>query len=222
MCVGDEGCTLLGRLETWSRRCPLPVPTDLSAGFVPLTQAVERARSGELELSRALLTEVDSSRLQSWYVLHAQHAGLHRYRALGSLSRPASIRSDSRRIPSSFTRQIYERDRYTCRYCHQRLIATQVFTALRNRIGQDFFPMGRGNYARHGARLVFGISVDHVIPHSQGGPTTPGNLVTSCWPCNFGKAEFAPIEIGLDDPRDRDPVASDWRGLLVPARAASA
>jgi 5-methylcytosine-specific restriction endonuclease McrA len=45
-------------------------------------------------------------------------------------------------------------------------------------------------------------TADHVIPRSQGGKTTVDNLVTACWPCQFGKAEFSPNQLGLEDPRD--------------------
>jgi hypothetical protein len=30
-------------------------------------------------------------------------------------------------------------------------------------------------------------TLDHVIPHSDDGPSAPWNLVTSCWPCNAAK-----------------------------------
>lgn len=32
------------------------------------------------------------------------------------------------------------------------------------------------------------LHVDHVVAHSNGGPTSPDNLITACRDCNFGKA----------------------------------
>lgn len=36
------------------------------------------------------------------------------------------------------------------------------------------------------------LHVDHVLPVSLGGTDTPDNLVTSCAPCNLGKASISP------------------------------
>lgn len=32
------------------------------------------------------------------------------------------------------------------------------------------------------------LHVDHIVPESLGGPSTPDNLATACEPCNLGKA----------------------------------
>ena len=37
-------------------------------------------------------------------------------------------------------------------------------------------------------------TLDHVYPVSQGGPHTPGNLVTACAPCNRLKGDMLPNE----------------------------
>jgi len=37
-------------------------------------------------------------------------------------------------------------------------------------------------------------------PHSLGGRTELDNLVTSCYSCNFGKAEYTLKQLGIDDP----------------------
>ena len=37
-------------------------------------------------------------------------------------------------------------------------------------------------------------TLDHVYPVSQGGPHTPGNLVTACGPCNRLKGDMLPNE----------------------------
>ena len=61
--------------------------------------------------------------------------------------------------------------------------------ALRARVlERDGFRCRRcGNGTQH-ARLV----VDHVVPVTQGGKTTEGNLQTLCEPCNQGKAARPP------------------------------
>lgn len=41
------------------------------------------------------------------------------------------------------------------------------------------------------------LTLDHVMPRSRGGKTTFENIVTSCMPCNTGKANRTPEEAGL-------------------------
>lgn len=44
-------------------------------------------------------------------------------------------------------------------------------------------------YCGRGAADGVNLAVDHVNPRSKGGKTEPGNLVTSCDPCNIGKSD---------------------------------
>lgn len=53
--------------------------------------------------------------------------------------------------------EILQRDGFRCQYC--------------------------GRSGRDGVRL----EVDHLVPVSRGGPTTPDNLVTACFDCNRSK-----------------------------------
>jgi 5-methylcytosine-specific restriction endonuclease McrA len=41
------------------------------------------------------------------------------------------------------------------------------------------------------------MNYDHVVPRSQGGRTTWENIVTSCIPCNHGKAGRTPEQAGM-------------------------
>lgn len=40
-------------------------------------------------------------------------------------------------------------------------------------------------------------TVDHILPHSRGGPNTWSNLIAACGPCNSRKADRTPAEAGL-------------------------
>lgn len=73
-------------------------------------------------------------------------------------------------------------------------------------LGEDAFPLGRRNSELSGYYLVLCATLDHVVPHSLGGRTIEENLVSSCWPCNYGKMNYTLEQIGLDDPRSRSPL----------------
>jgi 5-methylcytosine-specific restriction endonuclease McrA len=50
---------------------------------------------------------------------------------------------------------------------------------------------------------MFVATLDHVVPLSLGGRTNESNLVTCCWSCNYGKANYTVEQIGIDNPLDR-------------------
>lgn len=79
-------------------------------------------------------------------------------------------------------------------------------------MGETVFPAARTNLATHGAKFVFLATFDHVLPHSLGGGTDAGNIVSSCHACNFGKDGFTLDELGLDYPAG-DRFAPDQRWL---------
>jgi 5-methylcytosine-specific restriction endonuclease McrA len=58
------------------------------------------------------------------------------------------------------------------------------------------------------------LSIDHVRPRSQGGPTTWENCVTACTSCNTRKADRAPSAVGMRLPHP--PRAPRWPGGLDP------
>lgn len=108
---------------------------------------------------------------------------------------------------------IYQRDGYRCRYCGSRVVlkkARQILTAsLPAHVPWPSAP----NRDKHAAFYALNSVIDHVVPHSRGGDSSPDNLVTACWPCNFYKEDATLEELGLDDPRSRPPVVDGWDGL---------
>ncbi len=57
-----------------------------------------------------------------------------------------------------------------------------------------------------------GVTIDHVTPKAQGGKTSWINCVTSCSPCNAGKADQTPAEAGMK--LRRKPVRPDPMAML--------
>ena len=217
LCRRSKVCSELGAEPTlWSTECPLPHPDWASNILDEFSRADVSARHGDKSAAKSALDRIrdDSDALREWFDVHAQNTGRFRFEQFGESPRPPVHRVGSRYISAALTREVAERDGYHCRYCAQRVVPHSVFRRFRALVGPDAFPTGRSNATRHGVRLVFGMSIDHVVPHSHDGETTLANLVTACWPCNFGKADFLLSELGLGDPRSRGPVTSNWRGLL--------
>lgn len=80
-------------------------------------------------------------------------------------SRPrnkTTLRKISRR------QQVYERDKFRCRYCQKNF-----------------------NGKHHM------LSLDHVLPRSRGGANSLENLVTCCKQCNWTKKDRTPDEAGM-------------------------
>ncbi len=66
------------------------------------------------------------------------------------------------------------------------------------------------------------LNVDHIIPKSQGGPTSWVNCATSCFPCNFKKRNRTPQEAGMPllikpaVPRYDYDYFLNWNGYVYP------
>jgi len=178
--------------------------------------AVKSASAGDVVSARILLTGVRNDDLQTWYIEHGQCSGKVRRK---HFKRPKPTKSkqglDPNAAPTAFEKAVFARDGFKCRYCDLPLVSKSVFQAFSKAVGSDSFPLGSTNFGRHGLYLNFVGVADHVTPHSLGGRTNLDNLVTACWSCNYGKGESTVEELGLDDPRSRDPRPSpSWDGLM--------
>lgn len=197
-------CTELGPdASLWPTRSPLPTPEGVRTAGTVVKQALEHVDAGDVERAGDLLSGCDQDFIQSWFIVHAQNA--HRFRRQHFHPEPiTAISPDQRDRPypsKSLEREIYDRDCGRCLYCGVEVILVDDQKRLHAAVGDDVFAMGRTNLTRSGAMIATRATADHVVPRSQGGKTTPDNLVTACWPCQFGKAEFSPSQLGLKDPR---------------------
>lgn len=213
MCRGQQICVLLGSDPAlWDRRSPLPPPAWTRDALTRFAESVALVGSSQAD-SISTLALTRTAELSDFFIEHAQIAGRMRLKA----QHRRAVRmpdAESLRYDKKIERAIYERDGYTCRYCDGPVIADSVLRAYSMRVGTEVFPVGNTNLSRHGVMLAFRASVDHVDPRSRGGTDDVENLVTSCWPCNFGKSSYALDELLLDDPRERVPGGMpDWHGL---------
>jgi hypothetical protein len=178
-----------------------------------LVRAIHLAAEEHVHAARAALRAIPDSEIRNWCVEHGQMSGIFRHRALGRPASSGVAGTGARQPTGAIAAQVLRRDCYHCRYCALAVIPQKVLVAFSQAVGSDVFPLGRTNASRHSTAILFWAQVDHVLPYQQGGTSDPENLVTSCWACNYGKDRFTVGQLGIADPRDRTPIASDWDGL---------
>jgi hypothetical protein len=117
------------------------------------------------------------------------------------------------RMPDkSDLKRLLERDKYHCRFCGIPVIRKEVRQKIRS-VYPTAVSWERYNLGQHAAFQAMWAQYDHVLPHSRGGTSELDNMVVTCAPCNFARMEFTLAEVGLTDPRLREPIGSDWDGL---------
>jgi len=194
-------------------------PFDLNLSFAQLKRAVESAVSGELALGLSRLEKTRHFEIREWFISTAQVAGARRHTALGEPDAEApevpKAAQDTPRISVSLARSVLERDGYRCRYCNIPVIYTNEARKLRALFGTENFQMSKSNQVAHGTLRAFYNSFDHVVPLSRGGRTSLENLVTACYPCNFGKDNFTLSQLRLQSPFSVDPQKTDHDGFIT-------
>jgi 5-methylcytosine-specific restriction endonuclease McrA len=117
------------------------------------------------------------------------------------------VLTDYDRLPSNAVtfsrRNIFKRDRYTCQYCGRQ----GRFVGVDRRVDEG----GRGS--RLGRLSSEDLTIDHVVPRSQGGTSTWDNCVLACIDCNARKADRTPEQARM--PLRRKPVRPHWRPLYA-------
>ena len=196
-------CTALGEdYRTWPTNQPLPTPPGAFEAADQVTVAVHAARDKDTARVRAALSPIDQEPFQTWFIDHAQntfHFRVRQFHPEPVLSLPKAERDRAYPL-ARMEREVFERDGGRCRYCG---IPVHLVNDLRkvHDCAPDLFPMGRTNRTRAGAMMLSRSSADHILPVSQGGKTVHDNLVTACWPCQFGKNAYTPEQLGMTAPQ---------------------
>jgi 5-methylcytosine-specific restriction endonuclease McrA len=125
---------------------------------------------------------------------------------------PKEARTGRRNASPELKTALIARDGHRCRFCGIPVIRPEVRDRVR-KLYPEVPLWGRFNWEQHAGFQTLWLQYDHIIPHSRGGTTDLDNMVITCGPCNFGRMEYTLEEVGLLDPRDRSPVASNWDGL---------
>lgn len=159
---------------------------------------------GDVVSARRRLREFDGRAVTCWFHFTAQNSGQDRIRLyqLDSTKdqkrKPTlSIVRSKKRMPDEATElEVYQRDRFRCRYCRAPVVPKLVIEFLSKRTDIDLRKEST-NLTTHGAYWLHSASIDHVVPHALGGTNDKENLVTACPACQFGKGSFSLTELQL-------------------------
>jgi 5-methylcytosine-specific restriction endonuclease McrA len=128
-------------------------------------------------------------------------------------SAPTNGQQTKERMPNAVEkRQLHQRDGYHCRFCGIPVIRKEIRKRIKA-VYPDALSWGRRNSEQHAAFQAMWAQYDHLTPHAFGGTNDLNNLVVTCAPCNFGRMSYTLEQVGLIDPRSREPMRSNWDGL---------
>jgi hypothetical protein len=117
------------------------------------------------------------------------------------------------RMPSEEDKlRLIRRDGFHCRFCGIPVLRKEVRNCLIS-LYPSVIPWGTPFTINHVALYAMDAQYDHLLPNSRGGSSELSNMVITCNPCNYGRGEHSIEEMGLADPRMREPIHSAWEGL---------
>jgi hypothetical protein len=189
--------------------------TEIADAARYLDAAVSAHLHNEVRLAEELILLANNPLIREWTEsIWGSNSSYVQFIPLQSSSPAASVPSKEKaRMPSTFVmHELHERDGYHCRFCgipviragvRQHIVAAYPHLPIR----------GTANKDQHAGFQAMWAQYDHVVPHATGGFSALDNLVVTCAPCNYGRMQYTLDEVGLVDPRTRDPVRSTWDGL---------
>lgn len=126
---------------------------------------------------------------------------------------PSAERDPDRAIAAAVRAQVLARDGYRCRYCGLPVIDARVRKRAHVLYPEAVPWDSRDLRRQHAGFAALWLQYDHVVPHSHGGRSDADNVVIACGLCNFAKHGYTLRQLGISDPRERDPLTCDWDGL---------
>ncbi len=197
------------------RRSFLPLTLEHAGVVDALAEAVQADVQGDAQRAERLLHEADVS-LLSDYVLRIVgkvDVAVHRQARTPDAS-TLIVKHQQVGMPSvAGQRQIFERDGWHCRCCGVPVVSPRARASLSKRYVA--LRWGKRNSERHAGVFALMASLDHALPRSRGGNNDPANLLTVCWPCQFGRMDWTYEEVQMADPRMSapHPRLAGWKGL---------
>jgi 5-methylcytosine-specific restriction endonuclease McrA len=193
-------------------RAPIP---EIATAAKDLDSAVSAYLLGRFAEAEELIRGTNLASIREWTEsLWGRNSPYIRLRLVPDA--PTVLLRDQRikvRMPTTEEkRRLFERDGFHCRFCGIPVIRREVRERIR-RVYPDALPWGRTNVTQHAAFQAMWAQYDHLLPHARGGNNDLNNVVITCAPCNFARMNSTLEEIGLLDPRTREPLRSNWDGL---------
>jgi 5-methylcytosine-specific restriction endonuclease McrA len=191
-----------------------PIPQIAEAARY-LDEAVSAHLAGKSDLAEELIRRADMPEIREWSEsLWGKNKTHRNIRMIQNA--PASIareqRTGGRMPPTAVKRALLKRDGYHCRFCGIPVIRETIRRRIKA-VYPNALSWGRTNLTQHAAFQAMWVQYDHILPHARGGDNSLDNMVITCAPCNFGRMNYCLEEVGLIDPRTREPVRSSWDGL---------
>ena len=191
-----------------------PIP-EIAIAARYLDEAVSAHLAEQHDVAESLIRLADMRVIREWTESLWGTASPYVQRRL-VVGAPPSLPDDQRikvRMPTPAEERIlHQRDGYHCRFCGIPVIRAAIRKAIR-RVYPDALPWGRPNLSQHAGFQAMWATYDHVLPHAKGGNNDAENIVVTCQPCNCARWHYTLEEVGLRDPRLREPVRSTWDGL---------
>jgi 5-methylcytosine-specific restriction endonuclease McrA len=180
-----------------------------------LDHAVSAHLRGRLNVAKELIYRADMPAIRDWTEsLWGSNSPHVKFRAMENA--PPSMSHEQRvqlRMPTTDEkRTLLRRDGYHCRFCGIPVIRETVRRRIQGAY-PNALPWGRRNVEQHAAFQAMWVQYDHLLPHARGGDNSLHNMVITCAPCNYGRGDRLLEEVGLIDPRTREPIRSAWDGL---------
>jgi len=193
-------------------RAPIP-EIELARNY--LDQAASAHLAGRRDEAGDLIRRADIPTIRQWTEsIWGENSPHVHYRAVPDSPRYLSKRERAGfRMPTPAERSaVLLRDGYHCRFCGIPVIRKEVRDRIR-RLYPEVPIWGGRNLDQHAAFQAMWLQYDHLLPHSRGGSNALENILITCAPCNYGRMDYTLEEVGLIDPRLREPTRSNWDGL---------
>jgi hypothetical protein len=202
----------MGQIMRSCLREPIP---EIAEAAKLLDRAVSAHLAGDSESAKSLICAADLPPIRAWTEsIWGSKSPYLQYRPVPHS--PPTLPRNTRvvlRMPNRDEKQaLHARDGYHCRFCGIPVIRKEVRKHMVVAYPEEA-RWGAKNAEQHAAFQAMWAQYDHILPHSRGGANDMSNMVVTCAPCNFGRMEFTLEEVGLADPRNREPAHSSWDGL---------
>lgn len=191
-----------------------PIPEIADAARY-LDAAVSAHLQGHSKLAKELIRIADNPAIWEWTdSIWGKKSPYVQYRYISEAPKDMSKehRVKERMPTTSEKTQLLLRDGYHCRFCGMPVIRREIREFIK-KIYPEVLQWGKQNIDQHAAFQAMWVQYDHILPHSRGGNNDLDNMIITCSACNYGRMQYTLEEVGLVDPRTREPIRSTWDGL---------